>query len=124
MTERVRWRRGSCVQTFAGAHPPYGGPYLPNRQRPKFASSKYRPIEISPHSTTILWRAICTKRLTARNTEALCIKALHTQALYIKALYIEALHIEALYTKALRIEALHIKALHNTLHNALHNTLH
>src|SRR6266700_4157388 len=21
MTERVRWRRGSCVQTFAGAHP-------------------------------------------------------------------------------------------------------
>src|ERR1700677_3092413 len=67
----------------------YGGPYVPNRQRPKFASSKCRPIKISPYLTTILWRAIPTKRLTARNPEALCMKALHTQALHMQALYME-----------------------------------
>src|SRR5271156_3843578 len=89
----------------------YGGPYVPNRQRPKFASSKCRPIKISPYLTTILWRAIRTKRLTARNPETLCMKALHTQALYIEALYTEALH-----------DALH-DALHNALHNALHDAL-
>ena len=75
---------------------------------PKFASSKYRPIKISPYLTTILWRAICTKRLAARNPEALCMKALYTQALYM-----EALRTEALYD-----------ALHDTLHDALHNALH
>jgi hypothetical protein len=77
-----------------------------------FASSKYRPIKTSPRLTTISWQAIYTKRLTTRNSEALCIKALHTQALYIEALRTEALY-DALYD-----------ALHNTLHDVLHDTLH
>jgi hypothetical protein len=75
----------------------YGGPYAPNRQRPKFASLKYRPIKISPYLTT---------RLTTRNPEALYMKALHTQALYM-----EVLHTQALYIEAPRTEALH-DALH------------
>jgi hypothetical protein len=78
----------------------YGGPYIPNRQRPKFASSKYRTIKISP--------CLTTQRLTTRNPEALYMKALHTQALYMEALRTEALH----------------DALHDALHGALHDALH
>jgi hypothetical protein len=32
----------------------YSGPYLPNRQHPKFALLKYHPIKISPYLTMIL----------------------------------------------------------------------
>src|ERR1700679_1365245 len=33
----------------------YGGPYAPNRQRPKFASLKYRPTKISPYQNIALF---------------------------------------------------------------------
>ena len=77
----------------------YGGPYLPNRQRPKFASPKYRLTKISPHLTMISWRTIHTKRPTARSPEAL-------------------------HMKALRIEALRTEVPRDALYDDLHDTLH